>query len=124
MAAVGFANDQLGDADAAWTAQLEALRHATGQPSPRMLANALEGLAGALAARGTAADASRAARLLGTADALRIRSGGAMPPGERFDVDRAERRIRAVLGDGATEDALAAGALEPLDEVVASFRSG
>jgi tetratricopeptide (TPR) repeat protein len=122
--AMGFAHDQLGDPEAALAHHLEALRFASGQPSPRTVSHALEGLAGALAARGTVVDATRAAHLLGTADALRVRSGGALPRGERFDVDRAERRIRDVLGDAATEDALAAGALEPLDEVVGSFLQG
>ena len=48
-----------------------------------------------------------AARLLGAADALRRRSGGAMPPAERFDVDRAERRGRRSLGDQAFDAAFA-----------------
>jgi hypothetical protein len=51
-----------------------------------------------------------AARLLGLADAMRRRSGGAMPPAERFDVDRAERRARATLGDAAFSSAFATGA--------------
>ena len=63
----------------------------------------------ALATTGAPADAEHAARLLGLADAMRRRSGGAMPAAERFDVDRAERRTRATLGDQAFSCAFAGG---------------
>ena len=55
--------------------------------------------------------------------------GGAMPAAERFDVDRAERRARATLGDqafscafeaGATADAHAATADDVMDAAVAA----
>ena len=75
----------------------------------RAVANAVEGLAGALATTSGPVDAEHAAQLLGLADAMRRRSGGAMPAAERFDVDRAERRARATLGDQAFSCAFAAG---------------
>jgi hypothetical protein len=78
-------------------------------------------MAGALA---IAPDPSRhevAARLLGAADALRRRSGGAMPPAERFDVDRAERRARAAIGDQAFDDAFADGARCDVDALLAGI---
>ncbi len=95
----------------------------------RAVANAVEGLAGALATTGAPTDAEQAARLLGLADAMRRRSGGAMPAAERFDVDRAERRTRATLGDqafscafqtGAGADAHAATADQVMDAAVAA----
>ena len=75
----------------------------------RVTANAVEGLAGALALTG---DSNAAAELLGAADALRRRSGGPMPAPERFDVDRAERRVRDQLGADFTT-AFARGATDP-----------
>ncbi|MCO6010386.1 hypothetical protein NE236_36025 [Actinoallomurus purpureus] len=62
--------------------------------APRDTAGALEGVAGALSLAGHHA---RAARLLGTAAALRRSSGLAAGPAEREDVDRATARIRAAL---------------------------
>jgi hypothetical protein len=45
-----------------------------------------------------------------------------MPPGERFDVDRAERRARAALGGDRFADEFAAGAAMTSDELVAEAR--
>jgi hypothetical protein len=78
----------------------------------------MEGLAGALAIAPDPTLHVSAARLLGAADALRRRSGGAMPPAERFDVDRAERRARQSLGDRAFEAAFADGAESDVDTVL------
>jgi hypothetical protein len=50
---------------------------------------------------------------------MRRETGGAMPDAERFDVDRAERRLRAALGDDAVEHGMAAGATTAVDDLVA-----
>uniref|UniRef100_UPI0010419DED hypothetical protein n=1 Tax=Actinomadura roseirufa TaxID=2094049 RepID=UPI0010419DED len=76
-------------------------------------------LAGAHALDG---DAPAAARLLGTAAALRASVGAPLPPAERGDVDRITATVRAVLGaefdtafEMAFDDTFAAGARAPLD---------
>jgi predicted ATPase/DNA-binding SARP family transcriptional activator len=115
----GYTADQLGDGDAALQLQLEALQVSVGHGMPRAIANGLEGVAGAIALSSDAGDQQRAARLLGAADAIRRRTGGPMPPAERFDVDRAERRCRAALGDEAFAAAYAAGASTSVDDAVA-----
>jgi ATP/maltotriose-dependent transcriptional regulator MalT len=114
LVARGYSADLVGDADMAFAAQQEALTIALELGATRVVANAVEGLAGALALRG---DAEHSARLLGAADALRRRSGGPMPAAERFDVDRAERRARQAVGDAAFEAAFAAGAADPDVEI-------
>ena len=106
LVARGYTADQQGDAASALALQVAALPVARRVGAVRALANAVEGLAGALATTGAA---DHAARLLGLADAMRRRSGGAMPAAERFDVDRAERRARATLGDRAFSCAFEAG---------------
>jgi ATP/maltotriose-dependent transcriptional regulator MalT len=108
--ALGYCADLTGDVDTALEAQREGLDVALLMGSARVIANAVEGLAGALALAG---EAQSAASLLGAADALRRRSGGPMPAAERFDVDRAERRARQQLGDTAFDQAFAAGAADP-----------
>ena len=109
LVARGYTADQQGDASSALGLQVAALPVARRVGAVRAVANAVEGLAGALATTGGSGDAEHAARLLGLADAMRRRSGGAMPAAERFDVDRAERRARATLGDQAFSCAFAAG---------------
>jgi tetratricopeptide (TPR) repeat protein len=108
--ALGYCADLAGDVETALASQHEGLRVALSIGSGRVIANAAEGLAGALALRG---DAEQAASMLGAADALRRRSGGPMPAAERFDVDRAERRARQKLGDTAFDLAFAVGAADP-----------
>jgi ATP/maltotriose-dependent transcriptional regulator MalT len=110
LVARGYTADLAGDSGLALASQREGLVVALGLGGPRAIANAVEGLAGALALHG---DAHTAARLLGAADSMRRRSGGAMPAAERFDVDRAERRARTALGDAAFLAAFEAGATEP-----------
>ncbi|SDG05243.1 Predicted ATPase [Blastococcus aurantiacus] len=73
-------------------------------------AAALEGLACVAAAR---ADAATAARLLGTASWWRNRRHRPIARLERVDVQRAENRARALLGDDSYEAAYRAGADEP-----------
>ena len=95
----GYTADQLGHHERAVDYQREGLEIALAHSMPRGLANSMEGLAGALAIAPDSSLHASAARLLGAADGLRRRSGGAMPPAERFDVDRAERRTRRSMGD-------------------------
>jgi tetratricopeptide (TPR) repeat protein len=109
LVARGYSADLAGDGEAALAAQHQALQVARQLGAVRVTANAVEGLAGALALRG---NARAAATLLGAADALRRGSGGSMPAAERFDVDRAERRAREQLGEGF-DAAFAAGASDP-----------
>jgi predicted ATPase len=117
----GYSADLAGDADAALAAQDQALAIALGLGALRVTANAVEGLAGALALSG---DADSAARLLGAADALRRRAGGPMPVAERFDVDRAERRAREILGDREFDAAFASGAVDPDVEILHASQRG
>jgi predicted ATPase/DNA-binding SARP family transcriptional activator len=117
--ALGYCADLAGDVETALQSQHEGLRVALEMGSARVIANAAEGLAGALALAG---DAERAAALLGAADALRRRAGGPMPSAERFDVDRAECRARQELGDAAFELAFSVGAADP-DEIVGTSLS-
>jgi tetratricopeptide (TPR) repeat protein len=110
LVARGYSADLAGDVNLALTSQHEALAIALQLGGTRVIANAVEGLAGAHSVRG---DAEFAARLLGAADALRRRSGGSMPAAERFDVDRAEQRAREALGDAVFDVAFTAGAVDP-----------
>lgn len=106
----GFHADQCGDAEQALVLQREALEIALRLRAPRTIAFAMEGVAGALAASDCADRHRLAAQLLGHADTLRAQAGGRMPPAERFDVDRAEARLRAALGDEAFESLFRQGA--------------
>jgi hypothetical protein len=115
LVARGYSADLAGDVAVALASQHQALSVALGLGANRVIANAVEGLAGALALDGGAEDA---ARLLGAADALRRRSGGPMPAAERFDVDRAECRARQALGDAAFTAAFLGGAQTPDQEIL------
>lgn len=112
LVARGYLADQMGDAERALELQTEALRTATGLGAPRNVAYTLEGCAGALALRDDDAQRKLGARLLGGAERLRRETGGVLPPGERFDVDRAQDRLRSALGDDvfAREHAIGAAA--------------
>ena len=115
LVARGYSADLAGNSELALASQHEGLTVALALGGPRAIANAVEGLAGALALHG---DAQTAARLLGAADSMRRRSGGPMPVAERFDVDRAEARARAALGDAAFAAAFEAGATDPDVDIV------
>ena len=118
--AFGYLADQRSDAPTALRHQLEGLvtNHRLG--SPRQIAYSLEGTAGALALVEDAAAHRLGAELLGRADHLRRGSGGPMPPAERFDVDRAEQRLRSALGDAAFEERFAWGAGADTADLVAA----
>jgi tetratricopeptide (TPR) repeat protein len=114
----GYTADLLGNYERAVEHQREGLEIALAHSTPRGLANSMEGMAGALAIAPDASLHAVAARLLGAADGLRRRSGGAMPPAERFDIDRAERRARRSLGDDAFGAEFAIGANGEVDDVL------
>ena len=122
LVARGYTADMRADATAARRLQLDAYDAIQRHLMPRALANVLEGLAGALASAGTVPEAEHAARLLGAADHLRRRSGGPMPGPERFDVDRAEQRARAVIGDARFDVEFASGSASDPDELVSAVR--
>ena len=119
----GYLADQRGDAVSASTDQLEALEITTALSAPRGIAFAVEGLAGALSLSSASGDRVLGARLLGCADALRRGSGGPMPAGERYDLDRIEGRLRSHLGDDAFDDHFASGAATDVSELTAAARS-
>ncbi|GAA2429527.1 BTAD domain-containing putative transcriptional regulator [Actinomadura vinacea] len=106
---LGFVAEQRGAAGAALALHREALDAARATGDPRAVALAVEGLAGARALAGRHA---AAARLLGTAAAMRASIGAPLPPGERADVDRIAAAARAGLGadgfEAAFEEGLAA----------------
>jgi non-specific serine/threonine protein kinase len=80
------------------------------------LASPLEGLAALVLDYDQAGDA---ARLLGSAAALRDRSGAAVWPAERARLERTESAARRALGDDAYLREVAAGRAMPLPDVVA-----
>jgi predicted ATPase len=113
----GYLADQQGDRTAAIESQTDGLTTALELRTPRGIAYSLEGVAGALGLSDDRAQLELGAELLGAADALRRASGGAMPAPERYDVDRAERRLRSALGD-AFDASFAAGAHAEIDGLV------
>ncbi|MFD4831730.1 BTAD domain-containing putative transcriptional regulator [Streptomyces uncialis] len=96
LAELGFTAELRGDAPTALRLQREGLAAARATGDPRAVALALEGLAGALSLAGRW---SRAARLLGAADAARRAVGIPLPQGERGDVDRIGARLATVLDE-------------------------
>jgi hypothetical protein len=103
---LGRVAEAAGDLDEARRLYGEALAMARRLADDRAAARAVEGLAGVAAAAG---DGELTALLLGHATHLRGSTGDAAAGTERFDVDRAERSARALLGDDGFERALDAG---------------
>jgi predicted ATPase/DNA-binding SARP family transcriptional activator len=95
LASLGYAAELTGDLDAAQAYHLESLRLALDLPQESALAVPLEGLACVAAER---RQAPRAAVLLGVADRIRTRTGTALPPRERSDVERAAGAAVSALG--------------------------
>ncbi|OZM80355.1 BTAD domain-containing putative transcriptional regulator [Pseudonocardia sp. MH-G8] len=93
---LGFIAELRGDAEAARALHRDGHAAALAGGDVRVSARALDGLAGAEALAG---DHQRAARLLGAAARAREAAGGPLPPGERGDVERITRVVRAALGD-------------------------
>jgi tetratricopeptide (TPR) repeat protein len=123
LASRGYTADQRGDREAALRDQLEGLDVSVAHGMPRAIANAMEGVAGALALSTARGDHELGARLLGAAHAIRLRTGGPMPSAERFDVARAHDRCRIALGDGAFHVAFEGGVTSPADELIAEVMS-
>ncbi|SDL35013.1 AfsR/SARP family transcriptional regulator [Streptomyces indicus] len=98
LAQCGYVAELRGDTGQAASLHAESLAAARRTGDARAVAFAIEGLACAWSAGGAA---ERAAEALGTAAALRASVGSPLPPGERADVDRAESRARAALGEQA-----------------------
>ncbi len=121
LVARGYTADLRGDARTAYAHQRAGLDIHVELGSPRSIAYSLEGVAGALAAGGDPSGHELAARLLGHADSLRRSVGGPMPAAERFDVDRAERRLRRHLGDDRVGVLLVEGADEDLSSLLAAL---
>ncbi|MFD0902914.1 BTAD domain-containing putative transcriptional regulator [Actinomadura sediminis] len=110
---LGYVAELRGDADTAVRYHRDALAVAIRQESPRDVAGALEGLAGAYGLTGGHAEA---AALLGKAAAVRAAARIPASPAERSDIDRAAERSRSALGADAFAAAFADGsALDPAD---------
>ncbi|MFE5804890.1 hypothetical protein [Streptomyces sp. NPDC056491] len=126
LAQLGYVAEMRGDAPLAESLHRDGLAAGRRPGDPRALVLALEGLAGARSVAATMGDrASGAAALLGTAAALRESLGTPLHPAERHDVDRAEARLRAALGEEAFAAALAHGrALPPQAQVALIERTG
>ncbi|MFF7587987.1 BTAD domain-containing putative transcriptional regulator [Kitasatospora purpeofusca] len=95
---LGFVAELRGLPAEAAAHQARGLAHARQLAEPRALALSLEGTAGAAAAAGGTEGFTRAALLLGAADAARRSAGGPLPSGERTDVDRITSAVRTALG--------------------------
>ena len=96
LAELGFVAERRGDVARAEASHLERLAAAREVGDPRSVALAQEGLAGVAALAG---EHREAARLLGTASALRESVGAPLPAAERGDVDRITAVARAALGE-------------------------
>ncbi|WP_026117948.1 BTAD domain-containing putative transcriptional regulator [Nocardiopsis alkaliphila] len=121
LAELGFVAEQRGDADAALRLHHEGLTAALTTDSPRKIALALEGLAGAWVLAGAPL---RAALLLGAASAARALVHTPLPPAERWDVERIREAAVVALGEDAftfTRE-LECGAREPLETMVERVR--
>jgi predicted ATPase/DNA-binding SARP family transcriptional activator len=92
---LGELAERRGDGDEAERFQEEGLAWAGRLGEPRLIARALEGLAGAVALRG---HAGAAARLLGVAEATRATVRGQLADAERGDVARISAALRERLG--------------------------
>ena len=112
-----------GDLDPAAECFVENLDISTRIGYEEGVAYALEGCAGALGLAEQPELHALGARLLGGADHLRRQSGGPMPAGERYDVDRAEGRLRSAMGDAAFERQFSAGAATEARDLVDAVQS-
>lgn len=112
---LGLVAYRQGEYTTAWTLHREslAIKRALGSSG---IAESLEGLA---AVAGVLGEATRAARLLGAASALRTMRTAPLPPDERVDQGRWIARVRAGLDPAVWDAAWAAGAAMPIEEVIA-----
>jgi predicted ATPase/DNA-binding SARP family transcriptional activator len=114
MAELGFVAEQRGDAAGAIASHLELLDLTARFTTARDFTVAVDGLAGAMAVAG---HHDRAARLLGSADAMRGASGRSAMPVERADIDRITTLVRAALGEQRFAAEHARGARLTRDDV-------
>ncbi|WP_101608493.1 BTAD domain-containing putative transcriptional regulator [Amycolatopsis sp. BJA-103] len=98
LAELGFIAEQRGDASTALALHVDGYVAAQATGDQRAIALALEGLAGAHSLNGLH---HRAARILGTATALRKLAGAPLPLAECGDIDRITTRIRRNLPENA-----------------------
>ena len=111
LSSLGYCLEMLGDVAEAERCHREALAMAREQGATVTMVLCIDGLAGVAAAGG---QAERAARLLGSAAAIRTRIGAPLVQPERADVDRAASAPRRSLGGKAFDRAYRHGqALDP-----------
>ena len=87
------------------------------------IAECLEGMAGVALRLGAGqacgqGQTERAARLLGTAEALREAIGAPLPSAHRADYERLVVTVRARLGEGTFEQAWSQGRVMPLEQAI------
>jgi predicted ATPase/DNA-binding SARP family transcriptional activator len=102
----GYAAEMKGNLEVALDHHLRALAHARTTGDVFAIAQGLEGIGVTLTAAG---EPARGVTLIHAGLALRERSGGPLPSGERFDVDRALAIASEALDDGAYAQAVARG---------------
>jgi len=115
LAQHGYLANRLGDIDRAlsdYQASLEIYHQNGSRPG---IADCLEGIAVVLA-RGR--DPEQAARLLGATGALRAAVGRTPLQIDRAELMRAATTARAALGEATFKAVLAAGAAQPLEEII------
>jgi tetratricopeptide (TPR) repeat protein len=115
---LGFVAELRGQAAVARRLHLRALRVSRTLGTPRGVAMALEGLAGAV---GLAGDHETSARVLGAADAARRAASVPAAPSERAEIDRISSATRAALGAAAFAAAYHDGAARTPDDVTAGL---
>ncbi|MEU7294637.1 BTAD domain-containing putative transcriptional regulator [Streptomyces exfoliatus] len=118
---LGFVAELRGEAGRAATCQARGLEFAERLADPRALALSLEGVAGVAsldAATGETSGPTRAALLLGAADAARRGAGAPLPEAESGDVHRIAAAAGSALGASAYATAFQQGAALPLSAAV------
>jgi non-specific serine/threonine protein kinase len=113
---LGIAATGLGDFDLSWRYHVESLTQLRKLEDRTAIATALEGLLHLAVAR---EQHSRAARLLGAANALRERIGAPLPPNEREGLERDKAAVVASMGAASFEEAFNDGRNLALDQAVA-----
>jgi ATP/maltotriose-dependent transcriptional regulator MalT len=115
---LGFLAERRGQAAEAGRLHLRALRVSRTRGEVRVVAMALEGLAGAA---GLAGDHETSARLLGAADSARRAASAPAAPSERTEIDRITATARAALGGHGFDAAYHDGAARTPDDVTAGL---
>ncbi|CUM36090.1 Signal transduction response regulator / Tetratricopeptide repeat-containing protein [Streptomyces venezuelae] len=121
---LGFVAALRGQVAEAAAYQSRGLEFAERLGDPRALALSLEGVAGVAAATGGSPQLTRAALLLGAADAARRSVGAPLPEAERTDVRRVAAEAVRALGASAYATAFHEGAAMPLAEAVRRAGAG